>query len=395
MNFLPLFQGEWAVSPVTFIPAIIVGFFFGFVLERSGFGDARILAAQFYLHNMRVFKVMFGAIVTAAVGLALALSFGWLNWAALWVPETFLWPHLVGGFLLGVGFIVSGYCPGTSIVAAASGHWDGLVVVVGVILGSVLFGEIYPLIADFHVSGAQGVLGVSDLTSIGYPILVAGLAMMAAGAFFGAEKVETIFSKILNKEKEASWTPGAIAGLGGLVAAAAIAAVAFVALPQTVAAPEPPARLASISVVEAASMVVEQPRSLFVVDLRQATACSEGKQRLPYAVCFAEIEADIDLLTATRTLVVYGQEKLEVADLPPALLRFPGEVAVIEGGYNAWHALIVQDKPSKELLASLTPQQKSLIPALHSYFTGSAVKVQPAVPRPKVKRKLKKGGGCS
>ena len=52
--------------------AALIGFCFGFVLERGGFGNARNLAAQFYLYNMRVLKVMFTAIITAMLLVYLA-----------------------------------------------------------------------------------------------------------------------------------------------------------------------------------------------------------------------------------------------------------------------------------------------------------------------------------
>ena len=42
-----------------------IGFGFGFILESSGFGDSRKLAAQFYFRELRVLKVMFTAIVVA------------------------------------------------------------------------------------------------------------------------------------------------------------------------------------------------------------------------------------------------------------------------------------------------------------------------------------------
>ena len=40
-------------STAGIIITLVTGFFFGFVLERSGFGNARNLAAQFYLYDMR------------------------------------------------------------------------------------------------------------------------------------------------------------------------------------------------------------------------------------------------------------------------------------------------------------------------------------------------------
>ena len=97
----------------------VIGVGFGFTLERAGFGQAPVLAAQFYASDTRVLKVMFSAIVTALGGMTLLSGVGLLDLSQVTVPETFLWPQIVGGLLLGVGFIVSGYCPGTSWVSAA------------------------------------------------------------------------------------------------------------------------------------------------------------------------------------------------------------------------------------------------------------------------------------
>jgi len=120
------------------LTAGLIGFAFGFVLERAGFGRSTKLAAQFYLYDMTVFKVMFGAIVTAMLGVVLASGLGLVDLGSLSagaVSYTFIWPMLVGGLLLGIGFIISGYCPGTSLVGAASGHLDAVVTMTGVGIG--------------------------------------------------------------------------------------------------------------------------------------------------------------------------------------------------------------------------------------------------------------------
>ena len=49
----------------SFILAFVIGIGFGFFLERAGFGSGRKLAAQFYLRDLSVLKVMFTAIITA------------------------------------------------------------------------------------------------------------------------------------------------------------------------------------------------------------------------------------------------------------------------------------------------------------------------------------------
>ncbi len=393
MNLFPIFVDGSFPAALQFIPAVIIGFFFGFVLERSGFGNARILAAQFYLHNMRVFKVMFGAIVTAAVGLAITSATGLLDMSALFVPETFAWPHLVGGLLLGCGFIVSGYCPGTAIVAAASAKWDAVVTLLGVVVGSLVFGEMYSLIGDFHVSSAMSVFTVSDWLGVGMPLLVAALALMAVGAFFGAEFVEKLFATRSKKVKEASMNLAGKQILAGLAGAAVLGAVLFLALPTPVNS-EPTPSYGVVSVVQVAQMVVEEPRSLYIVDGRENETCQNSK-RLPYAICLDDVAADLPYMSPRQMLVIYGDEMLDESVLPPELADYGGPVAVVAEGMAGWNELIVKREPAPEMLASLAPADRQLVGALHSFFTGAKVKVQPAAPRPKVKRKLKKSGGCS
>jgi uncharacterized membrane protein YedE/YeeE len=156
---LPIESLTTSHREIGLVAAVIIGFGFGFVLERAGFGRSTKLAAQFYGHDMTVFKVMFGAIVTASLGLVIASGLGAIDLRALAegaASATYIGPMIVGGLLLGAGFIISGYCPGTSLVASASGNVDGMVALFGIVVGSVLYGEIYPLIEGFHSSGDQG-----------------------------------------------------------------------------------------------------------------------------------------------------------------------------------------------------------------------------------------------
>jgi hypothetical protein len=91
------------------ILSVVLGFFFGFFLERAGFSSARKLSAQFYFKDFAVLKVMFTAIVIAMLGIAYLTLIGWLDMSQVFVPPTFIWPQLAGGLLLGAGFIIGGY----------------------------------------------------------------------------------------------------------------------------------------------------------------------------------------------------------------------------------------------------------------------------------------------
>jgi uncharacterized membrane protein YedE/YeeE len=171
------------------IVAFVIGIAFGFVLERAGFGSARKLAAQFYLTDMSVLKVMFTAIVTAMIGVYVLSRLGVMDLSLVYLTPTYLAPQIVGGLLLGVGFVVGGYCPGTSVVSSATGRWDAMVYVLGLVAGMVFYGEIYPAISDFAHSTSLGQVTLPQLFHIPYGVMVLAVVIMALGMFLGAEWV--------------------------------------------------------------------------------------------------------------------------------------------------------------------------------------------------------------
>lgn len=182
-----------ALTPLSLAVAVVIGLAFGFVLERAGFGRAQVLVAQFYGTKMTVYRAMFTAVVTASLGAALLSAAGLLDLRAVTINyPTFLWPMIVGGLLVGAGFVTSGYCPGTSVVAAASGKLDGAFTILGVVLGTVLYAELQPALGAFHDSGSLG--GVFLYKLLGLPPLVMSLAVavVAVLTFKGAGKIEAL-----------------------------------------------------------------------------------------------------------------------------------------------------------------------------------------------------------
>jgi len=369
---------------------VLIGFAFGFVLERSGFGRANILAAQFYFTDMRVLKVMFTAIVTALLGITVLTGVGLMDLSLVSVPHTYLWPQLFGGLLLGIGFIVSGYCPGTGLVATASGKLDGLFAIFGVMLGSVAFGTGFPLYADFYHSGDFGVLRLPDLLGLPDAVLAVGVTLMAVGAFVGAEALERKFS-------DESSAPTGSARVRRPVFAALVAVSLFAMLTMLAPKPEPTqAHVApgKIGAVALAQTIVEAPGSVFIVDLRVDVP---DKKRIPGAVPVAEDDPDAGFiadLPETRTLVLYGQGNIEA--LPQAAARFAGPVRVLEGGYDAFAAEVLEAPILGENPTPDDIDHYQLRSALHAHFTGASLSNTPPPPRPKkkIQRAGKKEGGC-
>lgn len=181
----------------------LIGTGFGVALELAGFGDSRRLAAQFYLKDMTVLKTMFTGIIVACLLIFLSAAIGWLDFSQLSVNQTFLWPGIVGGLIMGVGFIIGGYCPGTSVVATASFKMDGLMFLAGTVLGAGIFGESLPGFEKFWYSSFTDRYLVSDWLGWSVGATVFGVTIMAVAMFYGAEKVEEYFR---NKGKDIAWS---------------------------------------------------------------------------------------------------------------------------------------------------------------------------------------------
>lgn len=189
----PFFKYGMFNDEVSLIVAFVIGIGFGFFLERAGFGGARKLVAQFYLNDLTVFKVMFTAIITAMVGLYYLSVLGIVDLSLVYVGTTYLMPQIVGGLVLGVGFVVGGYCPGTSCVAVATGRIDGLVTLFGIVVGISIFAETFSLIEEFYFSTDLGVLTLPQLLGLPYGLVVFLVVLMALGGFAGASWVEKKF----------------------------------------------------------------------------------------------------------------------------------------------------------------------------------------------------------
>ena len=170
------------------LSGLLLGAGFGFVLERAGFGNPNKLTGQFRLTDWSVFKVMFTAIVFAAVGLLILERFGFVDAGSLFVPPAFLGAAALGGALVGAGFAIGGYCPGTSVVGLMSGRIDAAIFLLGLLLGTVLFAGIYPTIEFVTTLGEYAKAdALPDAFNIsGLPIGI-GMIVAAVGVFiFGS-----------------------------------------------------------------------------------------------------------------------------------------------------------------------------------------------------------------
>ncbi len=198
----PFFKFGLFGDEVSLIVACAIGIGFGFFLEQAGFGSAKKLTDQFYFKDMAVFRVMFTAIVTAMLGLFYLGAVGWVDLSLVYVTPTYVWPQIVGGLLLGIGFIVGGYCPGTSVVALSTGKVDAAVNIVGIFAGVLVIGEAWPAIEGFANSTALGRLTLPEVFHLPMGLVVLLVVLMAVGGFWGAGVLERRFANRPAKEDQ-------------------------------------------------------------------------------------------------------------------------------------------------------------------------------------------------
>ncbi len=207
---LPLEQlmGQWP----SYLVYLAIGLAFGAVLEMAGFGISTRLAAQFYFKDMTVLKVMFTGIITAMVLIFLATGLGLLDYNLIYVNPTYLWPGIVGGLIMGFGFIIGGFCPGTSLVSAATLKIDGILFAAGAFFGIFIFGETVSAFETFWNSSYMGRFTLMDMFNTSTGVIVVGVMIMALLAFVASELAEYYIGK--KHERRPRWYIGvAAAGL--------------------------------------------------------------------------------------------------------------------------------------------------------------------------------------
>ncbi|BDD11601.1 hypothetical protein FUAX_40330 (plasmid) [Fulvitalea axinellae] len=207
--------------------AVVIGFGFGFALEQAGFSSTRKLAGLFYGYDFTVLRVFFTAGVTAMLGTLMLSKFGWLDLELIYINPTYLQAAVIGGSVMGLGFIIGGFCPGTSVVSAAIGRIDGMVFVVGGALGVFLFGELYPWLHDYYLADYMGAPLLGEWLSVSKETMAIAITLVALFAFAFTYFVE----KRVNGESSEFRNPKTLKRVGGFSALLLIPAILIISTP--------------------------------------------------------------------------------------------------------------------------------------------------------------------
>ncbi|WP_372947442.1 YeeE/YedE thiosulfate transporter family protein [Mariniphaga sp.] len=191
----PLIVNEIISQNTNLFLAFVIGIGFGFVLEANGFSSSRRLAGMFYGYDTTVLKVFFTAAIVGSVGLLFMSLFKWIDLSYIYINPTYLWSTLGGGVIMGAGFILGGYCPGTSFCAASIGKLDALAFIGGMFIGIFIFAEGYPLWENFYNAKFLGAPLLSDYFGASRGLLTFLVILVALGMFWVGEWAEKKFAR--------------------------------------------------------------------------------------------------------------------------------------------------------------------------------------------------------
>lgn len=146
---------------------LLLGAAFGAVLQLSGASSHTKVTKTLRLTDFTIMKVILMAIGVGLLGVHLLDAVGWAN---MKVKDLYLPGLVLAGGIFGVGFAVSGYCPGTALAAAAEGKADAWATVLGGLCGALVFAFVFPglekhvlsigRVGPVTVHGALGMSGI-------------------------------------------------------------------------------------------------------------------------------------------------------------------------------------------------------------------------------------------
>ncbi|HHE47117.1 MAG TPA: sulfurtransferase [Bacteroidetes bacterium] len=382
------------------IIAFLIGIAFGYTLEQAGFSSSRRLAGLFYGYDFVVLRVFFTAAVTAMMGLIVLSFLGWIRLDLIYINPTFLTSVIIGGLIMGLGFILGGFCPGTSVTAAAIGKIDAIAFLVGIFTGIFIFAESFPLIRDLYTSGNLGNILVYESLGVPRGVFAFGLTVLAIAAFIVTSRIE---SRINGEERTES--PLLRRRYSAAVGVAVVIGFVLIFMPDKTSRAlntvenhwqDAGQKIKKMDKDELAMMLINDENRLLLVDVRSAGEFEQSHIPLAVNIPFGKL-TDVqwrNLLKDRRKTNIFYATDTETA-LKAALLSVElgdnGDVRILDEGFDVFNREILTfdvSNPHEKLSVDLEQFRRDArlkLEELAARAGGTTVQVKEV-------RKIK--GGC-
>ncbi len=165
---------------------LITGIIFGFLLQKGRVirYDKQIGALR--LIDLTIVKFMLSSILIAMVGVYILKDLGI---AKLSIKTTIRGGNIVGGLLLGIGWGLFGYCPGTAVGALGEGRWDVVWGLLGMLAGAAIYAEAFPFMKRTVLTwGNYGKITLPQIFGVNHWVVILILWILVIIMFWGIEK---------------------------------------------------------------------------------------------------------------------------------------------------------------------------------------------------------------
>ena len=125
------------------ITGLIIGALFGAALVIAALADPDKIIGTLRLKDLHAMRTIAVFVLVGILGTWVLEILGLAHFS---IKPAAVVSVLIGGALLGIGFGLTGFCPGTGLACAASGRIDALVTVLGMFIGALVFILLYPAI---------------------------------------------------------------------------------------------------------------------------------------------------------------------------------------------------------------------------------------------------------
>lgn len=121
---------------------LVLGTIFGFVLSRSGAADYDYIQGMFLFERFQLYGILAAGVLVTAPGLWLIRRRGTTTGGKPIVVElkTLNRGTVVGSLLFGIGWSITGMCPGPILVNIGEGKLYAIAALAGALVGAALFG---------------------------------------------------------------------------------------------------------------------------------------------------------------------------------------------------------------------------------------------------------------